>query len=136
VKDEIKEELGRIVSELKEVKAIRERKELHNLIEALADLVEGKWFGYIRITEFTEEADIELYWKESYIGSFSVKKEEPITRIKEVIKEKRLELILNVLTKVAEELRYIEQTKVWEKVDALEERVEKLERDVENFCDP
>ena len=136
VQDEIKEELNEAIRELEKLKTIREGKELHNLVEALRDLAEGNWFGYIKISEWTEEAEIELYWRDTYIGSFTIGKQEPITRIKEAIKERRAKLILDVLIKVAKEIAYIEETKVWEKVDALEETINKLQRDVENFCDP
>lgn len=134
--EELKKELAETTQKLLGLKTIKNDRELLDMVRALNDLGNSVWFGNIRLLENSDSFTIELYEGETYIYRFDLPKTEPISKIKQTIQEKRAEIIIKVLDRVARELHFLEETKLYEKMLELEGRIEELEKEIDQLRDP
>jgi hypothetical protein len=139
VKENMEQKLGEIAKKLLKLQVIREKKGLSDLIDTLILLSRtGEWAGYIKIYTWSDtDVAVYLYTKnEIEVAKFIFKKDEPINKILQTVKEKKLELMTKILEKVAEELEYIQTKYIWQDVDYLRSELNRIDTLLnECYCD-
>ncbi len=125
--NEFEKELKEITSKLAELKAITKDKMLKDLVSALSDVLNNTWNGYIKIRTYNENCVFELYEGNTYVAQFEIPCNQPILTFKEQLKQNSLKIILNLLYRITNNLKFLEENKIPEKIEELEEKIAELE---------
>ncbi len=125
--NEFEVELKKIVEELAKLKAIVKDKTTRNLVYALSDILSNTWNGYIKLHTYQENCVFELYEDNTYIGQVEMPCKESIITFKDQLKKKAPKLTLDLLYRLVDNLKFLEENKVLDRIKDIEEKIENLE---------
>jgi hypothetical protein len=124
---EFEKELTEIVQKLTELKAITKDKTIRDLVYALNDILNESWDGYIKLRIYEHNSVIELYERDTYIAQFEIPNNESIISFKQYLKQNKMAITLKLLGRIAYNLKFLEENKIQEKFEELEEKIAELE---------